>query len=44
MLWRWPKPEWPGSLLNRFISAPAVERQSLVASGLDGTLYAFPIE
>jgi outer membrane protein assembly factor BamB len=44
MLWRWPMPEWPGSLLNGFVSAPAIEGKTLVAGGLDGTLYAFPIE
>jgi outer membrane protein assembly factor BamB len=44
MLWRWAMPEWPGSLLNGFVSAPAVEGTTLVAGGLDGTLYAFPIE
>jgi outer membrane protein assembly factor BamB len=44
ILWRWPMPEWPGSLLNGFVSAPAIEGKTLIAGGLDGTLYAFPIE
>jgi outer membrane protein assembly factor BamB len=44
MLWRWPVPESPGSLVNGFVSAPAIEGKTLLAGGLDGTLYAFPIE
>jgi outer membrane protein assembly factor BamB len=44
MLWRWAMPEWPGSLRNGFVSAPAVEGTTLIAGGLDGTLYNFPIE
>lgn len=40
--WRWPMPEWPGALLNGFAAPPAVEGQTLVVGGLDGTLYAFP--
>jgi outer membrane protein assembly factor BamB len=44
ILWRWPMPEWPGSLLNGFASSPAVEGDSLVVGGLDGALYRFPVQ
>jgi outer membrane protein assembly factor BamB len=44
MTWRWPMPEWPGSLINGFTSAPAIEGTALVVGGLDGSLYCFPIE
>lgn len=42
--WRWPMPEWPGSWLNGFAAAPAIENRTLVVGGLDGTLYGFPAE
>lgn len=42
--WRWPMPEWPGSFLNGFVGSPAIEGDVLVIGGLDGTLYAFPVE
>lgn len=44
MVWRWPMPEWPGSLLNGFAASPVVDRGLLVVGGLDGTLYGFPVE
>lgn len=44
ILWRWPMPEWPGSLINGFVASPVVESSTLVVGGLDGTLYAFPAE
>lgn len=40
--WRWPMPEWPGSLLNGFIAPPVIDGRTLLVGGLDGTLYAFP--
>lgn len=42
IVWRWPMPEWPGSWLNGFAAAPALENGALVVGGLDGTLYGFP--
>lgn len=42
-LWRWPMPEWPGSLLNGFAAAPVIDGTTLVVGGLDGTLYAFSV-
>lgn len=44
IVWRWPMPEWPGSLLYGFTAAPVIEDKTLVIGGLDGALYAFPIE
>lgn len=44
VVWRWPMPEWPGSLTNGFVAPPVVEGSTLVVGGLDGTLYAFPVE
>lgn len=43
MLWRWPMPEWPGSLINGFAAAPTIDGKKLLIGGLDGCLYAFPI-
>ncbi|MBX7222234.1 MAG: PQQ-binding-like beta-propeller repeat protein [Blastocatellia bacterium] len=42
--WRWPMPEWPGSFTNGFAATPVVEGKTIVVGGLDGTLYAFPLE
>ena len=39
MVWRWPMPEWPGSLTYGFAAPPVVEGQTLVIGGL----YAFPV-
>jgi outer membrane protein assembly factor BamB len=44
IMWRWPMPEWPGSFMNGFVASPAIEGNTLVIGGLDGTLYAFPVE
>ncbi|HEV2913002.1 MAG TPA: PQQ-binding-like beta-propeller repeat protein [Pyrinomonadaceae bacterium] len=44
LVWRWPMPEWPGSYMNGFVASPAIEGQTLVIGGVDGTLYAFPVE
>ncbi len=42
--WRWPMPEWPGSLLDGFAASPTIANDSIVIGGLDGTLYEFPLE
>jgi len=44
IVWRWPMPEWPGSLVNGFVAAPVVDGDTVVVGGLDGTLYGFPAE
>ena len=41
--WRWPMPEWPGSLLNGFAASPVIDGKMLFIGGVDGCLYAFPI-
>ena len=41
--WRWPMPEWPGSLVNGFEAGPAIDHDLVVIGGLDGSLYAFSI-
>ena len=42
--WSWAMPEWPGAFLGGFFAAPAVTGDTLLAAGIDGTLYAFPIK
>lgn len=42
--WRRAVPELPGVLFTGFGSAPVVAGSRLVVAGLDGTLYAFPVE
>ena len=42
-VWRWPMPEWPGSLTYGFAAPPVIEDRTLVIGGLDGALYAFPV-
>jgi outer membrane protein assembly factor BamB len=44
ILWRWPMPESPGSWMNGFVSAPAIDGDTLIVGGLDGSLYAFPVK
>jgi outer membrane protein assembly factor BamB len=44
IVWRWPMPEAPGSWTNGFAASPAIDGNTLVVGGLDGTLYAFPVE
>jgi len=44
IVWRWPMPEWPGGWLNGFIASPEIEQNTLIIGGVDGALYAFPIE
>lgn len=42
--WRRAVPELPGILFTGFASAPVIAGSRLVVAGLDGTLYAFPVE
>lgn len=44
VVWRWPMPETPGSWTNGFAASPVIGDHTLVVGGLDGTLYAFPVE
>jgi len=41
--WRWLSPPSPGALMTGFAASPAIERDTLVIGGLDGTLYAFAV-
>jgi outer membrane protein assembly factor BamB len=43
-VWRWPMPTTAGELESGFAASPAIEGDTLVVGGLDGTLYAFPAE
>lgn len=43
ILWSWSMPEWPGAFLRGFFAAPVVVEKTVLAAGLDGSLYAFPI-
>ena len=42
--WRWVPPDLPGMLFNGFGAGPVMAGDQLLASGLDGQLYAFPLE
>ena len=42
--WRWPAPAMPGALQSGFAASPAIEGDTMVIGGLDGTLYAFPVD
>jgi outer membrane protein assembly factor BamB len=42
--WRWPMPESPNSLMYGFAASPVIDGNTLIIGGLDGTLYAFPVE
>jgi outer membrane protein assembly factor BamB len=42
--WRWPAPDMPGALQNGFAASPAIEGDTMVIGGLDGTLYAFAVD
>jgi len=44
LLWRWPMPNPPGVYSWGFPGSPARAGDLLLIGGLDGTLYAFPIE
>jgi PQQ-like domain len=37
-------PEAPGFWTNGFAASPVVDGKTLIVGGLDGTLYAFPVE
>jgi outer membrane protein assembly factor BamB len=41
--WRWPAPAMPGALQTGFAASPAIEGDTMVIGGLDGTLYAFAV-
>jgi outer membrane protein assembly factor BamB len=43
IVWRWPMPAAPGSLMTGFAAGPVIDGETLVIGGLDGTLYAFPV-
>jgi len=44
VLWSWPMPEWDGAFLSGFFAAPTVAEGTILAGGVDGTLYAFAEE
>ncbi len=44
LAWRWPLPNPPGTYYYGFAASPALADCLLVIGGLDGTLYAFPVE
>jgi outer membrane protein assembly factor BamB len=43
LLWRWSTPDAPGALQNGFAASPALDGNTLVIGGLDGSLYAFDV-
>jgi outer membrane protein assembly factor BamB len=43
LVWRWPMPEAPGSLMTGFVTGPVIDGETLLIGGLDGSLYAFPL-
>ena len=44
IIWRWPMPECANSWMYGFAASPVIQNSTLVVGGLDGTLYAFPVE
>ena len=42
LAWRWPVASAPGALQSGFAASPALDGDTLVVGGLDGSLYAFP--
>lgn len=42
--WRWPMPNPPGAMHWGFAAGPVLAGDTLIVGGLDGTLYAFPVE
>lgn len=42
--WRWPMPNPPGTMHWGFAAGPVLAGDTLIVGGLDGTLYAFPVE
>ena len=43
LAWRWPAPATPGALQTGFAASPAIDGDTMIIGGLDGTLYAFPV-
>jgi outer membrane protein assembly factor BamB len=43
-VWRWPVPANAGALQTGFVASPAIEGDTLVIGGLDGTLYGFAVD
>jgi outer membrane protein assembly factor BamB len=41
--WRWPMAKLPGVLTYGFAAPPALGGNTVVIGGIDGTLYAFPV-
>ncbi|NQD37146.1 PQQ-binding-like beta-propeller repeat protein [Permianibacter sp. IMCC34836] len=44
MLWRWPAPEAPGSFVSGFAATPVIADKTVYVGGLNGTMYAFPLD
>lgn len=44
MVWRWAAPEMSGAYTSGFAAPPVVASNLLVVGGLDGRLYAFPVQ
>ncbi len=42
--WRWPMPDWSGSLVHGFAAYPTVNAGTVFIGGVDGCLYTFPAE
>jgi outer membrane protein assembly factor BamB len=44
IVWRWPGPECDGCLMDGFVAGAALSGDRVIVGGLDGSLYAFPVE
>jgi outer membrane protein assembly factor BamB len=44
IVWRWPADAPPGALQSGFVASPAIDGDTLVIGGLDGSLYAFAVD
>jgi outer membrane protein assembly factor BamB len=42
--WRWPVPDLPSVVQTGFAASPAIDGDTLVVGGMDGSLYAFRAE
>ena len=42
--WSWLLPGQPGGFLHGFLATPVIAGDTLLVGGIDGTLYAFPVE
>lgn len=42
IVWSWNMPDWPGAFLLGFVAAPVLAGDTVIAGGIDGSLYAFP--